>query len=70
MTMPKITLKAARVNAGLTQEDVARALHRNKQTIVNWESGSTDIRYHDLTAVSELYNMPLEFIELPERKNK
>lgn len=70
MTMPKITLKAARVNAGLTQEDVARALRRNKQTIVNWESGSTDIRYHDLTAVSELYNMPLEFIELPERKNK
>ena len=70
MTMPKITLKAARVNAGLTQEDVARALHRNKQTIVNWESGSTDIRYYDLTAVSELYNMPLEFIELPERKNK
>ena len=30
----KITLKAARVNASLTQEDVAKQLHKNKQTIV------------------------------------
>ena len=36
--MPKISLKAARVNAEMTQDDVARVLHRTKQTIVNWET--------------------------------
>ena len=36
--MPKITLKAARVNAGLTQDETAHALGKTKQTIVNWEA--------------------------------
>ncbi|MDO4621087.1 MAG: helix-turn-helix transcriptional regulator [Lachnospiraceae bacterium] len=69
MDFPKITLRAARVNAGLTQGEAAQALHRTKQTIVNWESGATDIRYNDLCAMSELYHMPIEFISLPERKS-
>ena len=58
--MPKITLKAARVNAGMTQEDVAREMHRTKQTIVNWEAGVTAIRPNDLQALSDLYAMPIE----------
>lgn len=36
----QISLAAARVNAGLTQEDVAKALKVGKQTIVSWEKGS------------------------------
>ena len=68
MTLPKIKLKAARVNAEMTQEDVAKALHRNKQTIVNWENGVTEIRVHDLIALSELYNMPIEYLEIPPRR--
>ena len=70
MDMPKITLKAARVNANLTQSDVARMMHRTKQTIVNWESGATEIRYSDMVSLSELYGMPLEYLAIPERKNK
>lgn len=35
----KISLAAARVNAGLTQSDVAQMLKVGKQTIVNWEKG-------------------------------
>ncbi|HAE45297.1 MAG TPA: XRE family transcriptional regulator [Lachnospiraceae bacterium] len=65
---PKIKLKAARVNAELTQEDVAKALHRNKQTIVNWENGVTEIRVNDLIALSELYGMPIEYLEIPPRR--
>lgn len=68
--MPKITLKAARVNAGMTQEQAARELHRTKQTIINWETGVTDIRYNDLIALSRLYGMPLEYIQIPEKKPK
>lgn len=69
MTYPKIKLKAARVNAELTQEDVAKLLHRNKQTVVNWENGVTEIRVHDLIAMSELYGIPIEYLEIPSRRN-
>ena len=68
--MPKITLKAARVNAGMTQEEAARALSKTKQTIVNWESGTTEIKFRDLCALSELYEMPIEYLNLPKRKGK
>ena len=57
MTLPKIKLKAARVNAEMTQEDVANTLGRNKQTIV-----------HDLIALSELYKIPIEYLEVPPRR--
>ena len=68
--MPKITLKAARVNAGMTQEDVAREMHRTKQTIVNWEAGVTAIRPNDLQELSDLYAMPIEYINIPKLKRK
>ena len=70
MSMPKITLKAARVNAGMTQDEAAHALNKTKQTIVNWESGVTEIKYRDLMRLSELYSMPIEFVNIPERRDK
>ena len=35
----KITLKAARVNAGLTQDEVAEKVKKSKNTIVSYEKG-------------------------------
>jgi len=35
------TLKAARVNKGLTQNDVSEALGVNKKTVSSWENGKT-----------------------------
>ena len=70
MRGPKIKLKAARVNAGLTQTEVARKLNRNKQTIVNWEKGFTQIKVNDLLALSELYEMPIEYLEIPQRRKE
>ena len=35
----QVSLAAARVNAGLTQQDVADKMNISKQTIVNWENG-------------------------------
>lgn len=37
----KVTLKAARINRGLTQEDVAKALNVTKKTVGSWEMGKT-----------------------------
>jgi transcriptional regulator with XRE-family HTH domain len=36
-----ITLKAARVNKGITQEELADTLKVSKKTISSWESGKT-----------------------------
>ena len=68
MTIPKFRLNAARVNAGMTQTDVAKTLNRNKQTIVNWENGATEIKVRDLLRLSELYGIPIEYLEVPEKK--
>lgn len=70
MREPKIKLNAARVNAGLTQTEVARKLNRNKQTIVNWEKGFTQIKVNDLLALSELYGIPVEYLEIPKRRKE
>ena len=37
----KISLAAARVNAGLTQKQVCKALNISKTTLVNYEKGRT-----------------------------
>ena len=68
MDMPRISLKAARVNADMTQEMAAKALRKTKQTIVNWESGASSIKYNDLIRLSELYQMPVEFLKVPDHK--
>ena len=66
MIEPKITLKAARVNAELTLDDVAERIGKSKQSIENWESGKTPIKYSDLIELSELYEMPVKYIRVPE----
>ena len=63
--MPKITLKAARVNAELTLDEAAERIGKSKQTIVNWENGKAEIRYRDLLKLSEIYEMPVEYIRMP-----
>ncbi len=39
--MIQISLAAARVNANLTQEQVAEKMDVSKKTIVDWEKGRT-----------------------------
>ena len=66
MIEPKITLKAARVNAELTLDDVAERIGKSKQSIENWENGKTPIKYSDLLKLSEIYEMPVKYIRIPE----
>ena len=65
----KISLKAARVNANLTQEDVAKQLHKGKQTITNWENGHTSIDIANFTALCSLYRVNPDTIFLPMSSN-
>lgn len=65
----RISLAAARVNAGMTQDDVAKALGVGKQTIVSWERGKSEPKISQSRALSSLYNIPLDYIFLPQKSN-
>lgn len=65
----KISLKAARVNADLTQEDTAKALKVSKTTVLNWEKGVTEPSISQARDLSSLYGIPLNYIFLPVKSN-
>lgn len=63
----QISLAAARVNAGLTQEDVAEKMKVSKKTVINWEKGIVTPSFAVLDTLSRLYNLPLDYIFLPSK---
>lgn len=66
----QITLTAARVNAGLTLDEVAEKLHKSKNTIIAWEKGKTTIDVYNFDELCILYNVPKECIILPYNSTK
>lgn len=42
--MAKITMEAARVNAGLTQAELAEKMGVSRATVIDWESGKREIK--------------------------
>lgn len=58
----QISLAAARVNANLTQDDVAKKLKITKNTLVAWEKGISEPKVTQACELSKLYNMPLDCI--------
>lgn len=61
----QITLTAARVNAGLTLDEVAKKIHKSKNTIIAWEKGKTAIDIYNFNELCILYKVPKECIILP-----
>ncbi len=63
----KLTLKAARVNKGLTQIDVANHLHINKGTLINYEKYRTIPDIETAKVMAALYGVSVnDLIFLPE----
>lgn len=60
--MLKITLKAARINAGLTQKQAADYLGVSNKTLCAWESGNTMPQIHRIDALCELYGVTYDQI--------
>lgn len=58
----KLSLRAARVNAGLTQTQVEQATGFARSTLFRWETGKGFPRIDDLTTLCELYGVPIECI--------
>ena len=65
MQIPKITLKAARVNAHFTQKEAAKALNISVASLQNYESGKTTQDWTLVRQIEKLYNYPIDFIFLP-----
>ena len=61
----RITLKAARVNAGLSQDDVARMMHKSNKTIGMWENGQTSMDAANFIVLCDLYRVNKDDIILP-----
>lgn len=55
--MLKISLKAARVNAGLSQKYVANTLGISNKTVSSWENGDTFPSAKYINLLCELYNV-------------
>lgn len=63
--MKKITLKAARVNAGLTQEEAAQAINVTGRTLISWEKGVTHPTVDKLLRLCSLYDVQISDIFIP-----
>jgi DNA-binding XRE family transcriptional regulator len=51
----KVTLKAARINKGFTQEYVANELNVTKKTVGSWEMGKTMPKIDKIEKLCSLY---------------
>jgi len=59
----RITLRAARINKGLTQEAVGRELNVTKKTVGSWESGKTMPKADKIKLICDLYGVEYDDIK-------
>lgn len=59
----KITLKAARINANLKQEQVAIKLGVTESTVSRWENGKTKVPKKYIDNLCKIYNIDKDMIK-------
>ena len=64
--MVKISMEAARVNAGFTQQELADKMGVSRSTVVNVEKGHTEVRPLYLYAFCHVVGLPVDNISLPK----
>ena len=65
--MNKITMKAARVNAGMTQKDMSAKMHVTVATISTWERGIRIPKPAQFEMYCRICGRPTDDIFLPKR---
>lgn len=60
--IPRISLKAARVNAELSQHEAAIRLGISRATLQNYESGNTVPDILMSRKMEEVYHFPMDYI--------
>lgn len=64
MNYPKITIAAARVNAGITQTEAAKILGIAEKTLCAYENGKRKPRWETVQAMSNLYGISMDFLKI------
>jgi len=62
----QLSLEALRVNAGMTQQDVADKLGVTRQTVLSWERGNSETKELVIYALAKLYNVDLDIIKVTD----
>ena len=60
--MYKVTIRAARVNVGLSQEESANRIGISKKTLGSWENGITFPPADKIPAICDLYGVPYDHL--------
>lgn len=60
--MFKITLAAARLNAGYTQREAAKKLGISPKTLWKWENGKSQPKPNNIDAICDLYNVNYDML--------
>lgn len=63
-SIPRISMKAARVNANLSQDEAAKSLGISKSTLQKYEAGTTIPDILMARKMEEVYAFPIDFIFL------
>lgn len=58
----EVTMKAARVNAGLTQKEAGMRLGVSRYTIGSWERGETFPTMKQVKEIEKIYHIPYDQI--------
>lgn len=58
----KHTLRDLRVRAGLNQTTASERLKISKPTLQKWEKDSSDLRISEINRVTNIYNIPQDYI--------
>ena len=61
----KISMASARVNAGLTQKQLAKACKVSESTVINWESGKSCPSVRKIPLLEKAYGIPLDYVKIP-----
>jgi len=61
----KISIAAARVNAGLTQKELATACKVSESTVISWEQGKTCPHIKRLPLLEKAFGIPLDYVKIP-----
>lgn len=65
----QISLKAARVNANLTQKAAAKSIGVDASTLNKWENGRTFPKSFQLEALCSLYDISMDCISLTRKSS-
>lgn len=60
--MERMSMKAVRIDRGMTQAELAKALNVNKKTVSSWEQGKTCPKADKIDAICETLNVSYDSV--------